>query len=72
MIKKDLTEPEIRTRYVTPAIRDAGWPLNQIREELYLTDGQIHPQGKTAPRGKRRYADYVLYHHNKPRRLQST
>ena len=38
--KKDLTEQEIRTRYITPAIRDdAGWPLHQIRDEPYLTDG---------------------------------
>ena len=43
--KKDLTEQEIRTRYITPAIRDdAGWPLHQIREDVYLTDGQIHPR----------------------------
>jgi len=65
--KKDLTEQEIRTRYITPAIRDdAGWPLIQIREDVYLTDGQIHPRGKSAPRGKRKFADYVLYHHNQP------
>ncbi|MFQ5818120.1 MAG: EcoAI/FtnUII family type I restriction enzme subunit R [Terriglobia bacterium] len=65
--KKDLTEQEIRTRYITPAIRDdAGWPLHQIREGVYLTDGQVHPRGKSAPRGKRKFADYVLYHHNQP------
>ena len=66
MDKKDLTEQEIRTRYITPAILDAGWPVNQMREEHYLTAGQIHPQGKTASRGKRKFADYVLYHHNHP------
>ena len=37
MNKKHLTEQEIRTRYITPAIRGVGWPLNQIREELYLS-----------------------------------
>ena len=52
MSKKDLTEQEIRTRYITPAILDAGWPPDRVREELYLTDGQIHPQGRTARRGK--------------------
>ena len=66
MNKKDLTEQEIRTRYITPALRDAGWAANQIREELYLTDGQIHPGSKDAPRGQRTFADYVLYHHNRP------
>jgi type I restriction enzyme R subunit len=66
MNKKDLTEQEIRTRYITPAIQGAGWQPAQIREEVYITDGQIHPRGKVAPRGKRKFADYVLYHHNLP------
>ena len=66
MSKKDLTEQEIRTRYITPAIRDAKWPPNQIREEVHITNGQIHPRGQVAPRGKRKFADYVLYHHNHP------
>ncbi len=66
MAKKDLTEQEIRTRYITPALREAGWPLDQIREEHYLTAGQVLPRGKTALRGKRKFADYVLYHHNLP------
>jgi type I restriction enzyme R subunit len=64
--KKDLTEQEIRTRYITPALREAGWPLHQIREEHYLTAGQILPRGRTALRGKRKFADYVLYCHNLP------
>ena len=34
MDKKHLTEQDIRTRYITPAIRGAGWPHNQIREAL--------------------------------------
>ena len=66
MTKKDLTEQEIRTRYITPALRQAGWPLEQIREEHYLTAGQILPRGRKALRGKRKFADYVLYHHNLP------
>lgn len=66
MDKKDLTEQEIRTRYIYPAIHGAGWKPAQIREEVHITDGQIHPRGKIAPRGKRKFADYVLYHHNLP------
>jgi type I site-specific restriction endonuclease len=50
--KKDLTEQEIRTRYIMPAIREAGWTLEQIREELYLTDGQLYPRGQTALRSE--------------------
>ena len=53
MNKKDLNEQEIRTRYITPAIQDAVWLPGQIREEVYITDGQILPRGKVAPRGKR-------------------
>ena len=34
MDKKHLTEQEIRTRYITPAIRGAGWLHSQIREAL--------------------------------------
>ena len=66
MSKKDLTEQEIRTRYITPAIQAAGWEPRQIREDVYITAGQIHPRGRMAPRGKRKRADYVLYHHNIP------
>ena len=34
--KKNLTEQEIRTRYIAPAILKSGWNLNQIREEYFL------------------------------------
>jgi len=61
--KKDLKEQEIRTRYITPAILNAGRALSQVREEQYITAGQVHHRGK---RGKRKFADYVLYHDNHP------
>jgi type I site-specific restriction endonuclease len=35
MDKKSLTETEIRTRYITPAIQSAGWPLDVMREEFF-------------------------------------
>jgi hypothetical protein len=66
MSKKDLTEQEIHTRNIITAIWSAGWQPCQIREEVYITDGQIHPRGRIAPRGKRKRADYVLYHHHIP------
>ena len=63
MAKKDLTETEIRTRYITPAIRDkAGWAEHLIREEKAITDGRIHVMGNRAKRGKRKFADYILFH----------
>lgn len=45
MNKKDLSEQEIRTRFIMPALRKAGWDLRQIREEYYFTEGRMHIQG---------------------------
>jgi type I restriction enzyme, R subunit len=68
MNKKDLTETEIRTRFITPAIRDtAGWDVNRIGEEKYIDAGRIYPSGQKGKRGNRKFADYVLYSKgNKP------
>ena len=58
--KKDLTETEIRTQYITPAIKQtAGWSVVQMREEFTL--GKIHVRGKSIHRGKRKVADYLLF-----------
>ncbi len=67
MNKKALTEQEIRTQYITPAIQAARWQRQQIREEYYFTDGRFHIQqtGK-AKRGQRAYADYLLIYKNIP------
>lgn len=41
----------------------AGWnPLTQIREEVTFTDGRIYVKGNLTSRGKRKRADYILYH----------
>ena len=62
MNKKALTEADIRTKFITPAIVDAGWDkMKQIREEAYFTDGRIIVRGKLVARGKRKFADYLLY-----------
>ena len=46
MSKKDLSEQDIRTRYITPAIITSGWDLHtQIREEVTFTAARI----KTRP-----------------------
>jgi len=44
MDRKDLTEQEMRSRYTLPAIRQPRRQPHQIREEVYITDGQIHPE----------------------------
>lgn len=61
--KKSLTETEIRTRYITPAITAAGWELPQVREEYYyFTKGRIIVQGKKATRKEAKKVDYLLYY----------
>ena len=64
-LKKDLSEAEIRTQFITPALVNAGWKL--IREEYPITKGRIIASGKTCRRDKPLKADYVLFHKpNKP------
>lgn len=62
--KKTLTERDICTKFITPAIIEtAGWDRDtQLREELSLTKGKIRVKGKLYSRGKQKRADYVLYH----------
>ena len=62
MNKKQLTEQEIRTRYITPAIRAAGWQPHQIREEVTFTAGRIIVSGTLSMRSQqRKRVDYLLY-----------
>ena len=63
MNKRQFTETDIRSKFITPAIRQAGWDdALQIREEVYFTKGRIIVRGKLVARGKPKKADYVLYH----------
>jgi len=63
MNKKNLSELDIRTKFITPSIVEAGWDINnQMREDVYFTDGRIHVQGKMHARGKAKKADYILYY----------
>ena len=63
MSKKELSEQDIRTKYITPAIIASDWDLHtQIREEVTFTAGRIIVRGKLYSRGKAKRADYVLYH----------
>jgi type I restriction enzyme R subunit len=65
MHKKSLTERDICTKFITPALIKAGWDIQkQIREEVFFTDGRIIVQGSLHTRGKRKRADYILYYKN--------
>lgn len=67
MSKKDLTEEDIKLRYITPAINSAGWKNEHIRMEYYFTDGRVIFQGKVHARQTGKKADYLLFHAaNKP------
>ena len=63
MNKKDLSERDICTKVINPAIVLAGWNMKtQVREEVFFTDGRIIVQGKLYTRGKSKRADYILYY----------
>src|SRR5215468_7266890 len=63
MNKKDLSERDICTKFITPAIRQSGWDeMAQIREEVTFTKGRIIVRGKLVTRGKAKRADYILYY----------
>ncbi len=61
--KKTLSERDICTKYITPAVEGAGWDIHaQVREEVSFTKGRVIVKGKTVSRGKAKRADYILYH----------
>src|SRR5712692_256028 len=63
MDKKLLSERDICTKFVIPAVKQAGWDeMMQIREEVGFTKGRIIVRGKLVTRGKAKRADYVLYY----------
>lgn len=49
--KKSLSETDIRTKFITPAIASAGWDLSlQMREEYKISNGRIIARGKVCKR----------------------
>ena len=63
MDKRQLSERDICTKFITPAIEQAGWDIaTQVREEFPLTKGRIIVRGKLHTRAQNKRADYVLFH----------
>jgi type I restriction enzyme R subunit len=63
MDKKGLSERDICTKFITPALERSGWDIAlQIREEFPLTSGRVIVRGKMHTRGARKRADYVLFY----------
>jgi type I restriction enzyme, R subunit len=67
MDKLNLSERDICTKFITPALLASGWGQDQFREEV-ITEGRITVRGHMAARetnpdrkGGPKRADYVLY-----------
>ena len=59
--KKELSERDICTKYINPALAKSGWNIEtQIREEVSFTDGKIYVKGNLTKRGEGKRADYIL------------
>ena len=59
-----LSEEDIKLRYITPAIMQKGWSVDDITMEtkVKITDGKMNLRGNLVARGKAKFADYVLYY----------
>jgi type I restriction enzyme, R subunit len=63
MNRLSLSEQDICTKFVLPALLAAGWDLQaQIREQVYFTAGRITVRGKLVSRGQGKRADFILYY----------
>ncbi len=55
-----LSERDICTRFITPAVEKSGWnKLTQLLEEVSFTDGKIYVRAKLTARGNQKRADYI-------------
>lgn len=63
MDKRGLSERDICTKFITPAVVARGWNIeSQVRENVHLTKGRVIVRGKLVTRGTAKFADYVLYY----------
>jgi type I restriction enzyme, R subunit len=61
--KKKLSERDICTKFINPAIVQGGWDIQrQVREEYAFTDGRVIVRGNLTSRGKKKRADYLLFY----------
>lgn len=61
--KRELSERDICTKYITPALVKSGWDVHtQVREEVQITNGRIRVRGQHHTRDKAKRADYVLFY----------
>ncbi|MCR5574749.1 MAG: DEAD/DEAH box helicase family protein [Bacteroidaceae bacterium] len=56
-----LSEEDIKSRYIQPALEDKGWDKEHMRLEFTYTAGQIVVQGSMKHRKRGKRVDYLLY-----------
>ena len=61
--KSQLSEADIQTKYIEPALTRAGWDLKSplVRKEFKITNGRIIAKAQVCKRDKPLRADYVLF-----------
>lgn len=65
MSKSKLSEEDIKARYITPSVTNAGWDIHsQVRLEYAFTAGRIIVRGNMTARGSKKRADYLLSYKN--------
>jgi type I restriction enzyme R subunit len=58
--KKQLSEQDISTKFIVPAIKNSGWKDSLVSENKSITDGRIILNKKSITRGKKKRPDFVL------------
>ncbi len=63
MKKSEMTEEDIKIKYINPAIEKSGWDINRnVKFEYCFTDGRIIVRGNKTKRGDKKKTDYLLYY----------
>lgn len=60
ILKKNMTEEDIKLQYITPALT-SKWERQKITMETQITDGKISLKGNLAVRQPGKRVDYLLY-----------
>ena len=62
-ISHELSEEDVKFRYINDAITSKGWTKDSIfmEQQVKFTDGKISLHGNIVHREKPKFADYVLY-----------
>lgn len=58
--KSQMTEEDIKFRFITPAIQKE-WDMDNITMETQITDGRVNIKGNLVTRDRPKKADYVLW-----------